>query len=303
MQDGYICNGKIIGKIGIALKEIEMKKILLILTLIFILPNIFAQTANIKVMSYNIRCGYCEDSSDVNNWSKRKYLVAYLIKTHNPDLIGLQEAEKFQVIDLIEMLDEYDWYGVSREDGKEGGESTAILYRKKRFVTEEKITLWLSETPLIVSKGWDAMFKRTVTVIKFKDLLSSNEFYYFNTHFDHVGEIARTESSRLLINEIDKYSTNYPVLLTGDFNYKSDSPGYQIITEKLYDAQFISGNQNREDNISFNGFGKEIQPDNKIDFIFVNEKTKVLNHTIDTTTFNGLYPSDHYPVIANILLK
>ena len=119
-------------------------------------------------MTYNIRCGFCEDSSSVNNWSKRKYLVAYLIKNHNPDLIGLQEAEMFQVKELIEMLDEYDWYGVSREDGKEGGESTAILYRTKRFSPEQKQTLWLSETPELVSKGWDAMFKRTVTIIKLK---------------------------------------------------------------------------------------------------------------------------------------
>lgn len=72
-------------------------------------------------MTYNIRCEYCEDSSSVNNWSNRKYLVAYTIKSHHPNLIGLQEAEMFQVKELIEMLDEYDWYGVSCEDGKEGG--------------------------------------------------------------------------------------------------------------------------------------------------------------------------------------
>ena len=132
-----------------------MKKILLLFIIVILTQITFAQTENIKVMTYNIRCGYCEDSSSVNNWSNRKYLVAYLIKSHNPDLIGLQEAEMFQVKELIEMLGNYDWYGVSREDGKEGGESTAILYRKKRFELEEKQTLWLSETPDIVSKGCD----------------------------------------------------------------------------------------------------------------------------------------------------
>ena len=273
--------------------------------IIFILLSFpsFPQTENIKVMTYNIRCGYCEDSSNVNNWSKRKYLVAYIIKNHNPDLIGLQEAERFQVKELIEMLDEYDWYGVSRENGKDEGESTAILYRRKKFIPVEKKTLWLSETPMIISKGWDAMFKRTVTIIKLKTLMSSKEFYYFNTHFDHIGETARTESSRLLINEISKYSANYPVVLTGDFNYTSNSPGYRIITEKLSDAKLVLHNPNKGGNITFNGFGNEIRADNKIDFIFVNDKTKVLNHTIDTTTFNGLYPSDHYPVITNIILR
>lgn len=279
-----------------------MKKLLLILTIIFLIQNIFSQTDNIKVMTYNIRCGYCEDSSDVNNWSNRKYLVAYMIKTHSPDLIGLQEAEMFQVKELIEMLDEYDWYGVSREDGKEGGESTAILFRKNRFTVEEKKTLWLSETPELVSKGWDAMYKRTVTIIKLKDLMSSIEFYYFNTHFDHIGEVARTESSKMIVNAIGKFSTEYPVILSGDFNYRSTSDGYKIITNKIFDTQSISKNESGG-NITFNGFGKDIQSDNKIDFIFVNDKVEVLNHTIDTTTFNGLYPSDHYPVISEVKLK
>ncbi|HEX9252599.1 MAG TPA: endonuclease/exonuclease/phosphatase family protein [Ignavibacteriaceae bacterium] len=280
-----------------------MKKVLFPLLFIFITLSTFAQTVDIKVMTYNIRCGFCEDSSDVNNWSKRKYLVAYLIKNHNPDLIGLQEAEMFQVKELIEMLDEYDWYGVSREDGKEGGESTAILYKTKRFKLEEKYTIWLSETPELVSKGWDAAFKRTVTIAKLKDLQSKKEFYYLNTHFDHIGETARTESSRLIVKEINKYSKDYPIILSGDFNYTSSSDGYKIITGKLFDSKSVSKKESLGGNITFNGFGKDIQPDNKIDFIFVNNKIEVLNHLIDTTTFNGLYPSDHYPVIADLLLK
>jgi len=280
-----------------------MKKVLFPLLFIFITLSTFAQTVDIKVMTYNIRCGFCEDSSDVNNWSKRKYLVAYLIKNHNPDLIGLQEAEMFQVKELIEMLDEYDWYGVSREDGKEGGESTAILYKTKRFKLEEKYTIWLSETPELVSKGWDAAFKRTVTIAKLKDLQSKKEFYYLNTHFDHIGETARTESSRLIVKEINKYSKDYPIILSGDFNYTSISDGYKIITGKLFDSKSVSKKESLGGNITFNGFGKDIQPDNKIDFIFVNNKIEVLNHLIDTTTFNGLYPSDHYPVIAVLLLK
>ena len=124
-----------------------------------------------------------------------------------------------------------------------------------------------------------------------------------NAHFDHIGEIARTESSNLILNKIDEYSNDYPVILTGDFNYTSSSDGYKIITSKLFDAITISKQQSTGGNITFNGFGKEIVPDNKIDFIFVNDKTTVLNHIIDTTIFNGSYPSDHYPVISEIKLK
>jgi endonuclease/exonuclease/phosphatase family metal-dependent hydrolase len=234
-----------------------MKKLLLLLTVIILTQITFAQTENIKVMSYNIRCGFCEDSSNVNNWSNRKYLVAYLIKNHNPDLIGLQEAEMFQVNELVEMLDEYDWYGVSREDGKEKGESTAILYKKKRFKPVTKKTFWLSDTPNRVSKGWDAALNRTVTVIKFKDKKLKREFYYANTHFDHIGENARTESSRLIVNLLSQYSDKYPVIFSGDLNYTSNSDGYNILSSKLF----------------------------------------------DTKLFNGLYPSDHYPLISEVNIK
>ena len=280
-----------------------MKKLLIVFLLVFVSLTLEAQNKEIKIMTYNIRCGFCEDSSSVNNWSKRKYLVAYIIKNHNPDLIGLQEAEMFQVKELIEMLDEYDWYGVSREDGKEGGESTAILYRKTRFSPEQKQTLWLSETPEMVSKGWDAAFKRTVTITKLTDILLSKAIYYFNTHLDHIGEAARTESSQMILSEIGKYTNEYPVILSGDFNYRSSSDGYKIIVNKIFDTKLISKTESNGGNITFNGFGKDIQPDNKIDFIFVNDKVEVLNHIIDTTTFNGLYPSDHYPVISEIRIK
>ncbi len=280
-----------------------MKKFVLLFNLFVFSILLNAQPDNIKVMTYNIRCGYCEESSSVNNWSKRKFLLAYVIKTNNPDLIGLQEAEQFQIKDLIEMLDDYEYYGVGRDDGKEKGESAAVLYKKNRFAPLSEKTLWLSETPDKISKGWDAALNRTVTILKLNDLKNSRELYFFNTHFDHMGEKARTESSRLIINEINKIASALPVILTGDFNYTSSADGYKIITQSLFDADKISKTESTGGNISFNGFGKDIKPDNKIDFIFVNNQIDVLTHLIDTTTFNGLYPSDHYPVISEIKFK
>lgn len=280
-----------------------MKRLFYFCLLIIFSSSIFGQNGNIKVITYNIRCGYCEDSSNVNNWSKRKFLLAYIIKTHNPDLIGLQEAEQFQIKDLINLLGDYEFYGVGRDDGKEKGESAAILYKKNHLKPLIEKTLWLSETPDKISKGWDAALNRTVTIIKFKDLYSGKEFYYLNTHFDHMGNKARTESSELIAKIVSEFSSEYPIILTGDFNYTSKSDGYRIITESLSDANFISKEKGSGGNITFNGFGKDVQPENKIDFIFVNNRVDVLTHIIDTTTFNGLYPSDHYPVISKIGLR
>jgi endonuclease/exonuclease/phosphatase family metal-dependent hydrolase len=279
-----------------------MKKI----SLIFLFASIFfialAQTDTIKVMTYNIRCGYCEKPDDINNWAKRKFLVAYMIKTEDPDLVGLQEAEQFQITDLVKMLDNYDFYGLGRDDGKKKGESAAILYKKDKFKPEKEKTLWLSGTPKKVSRGWDAALNRTVTIVRLKDLKSSKEFYFFNTHLDHIGETARRESSKLLVDQIERLK-NHPVILTGDFNYTESAEGYKIITSSLHDAGKIFQTKSTGGNISFNGFSKQVIPDNKIDFIFVNDKVEVLSHEIDTTTYNGLYPSDHYPVISVIKFK
>ncbi len=96
-------------------------------------------------------------------------LVADLIRRHEPDLIGLQEAELYQARDLIKLLGEYDWIGVGRDDGKEQGEATAILFRKSRFELVSGQTFWLSPTPSSVGKGWDAALNRTISIARLRD--------------------------------------------------------------------------------------------------------------------------------------
>ena len=143
-----------------------MKKLFSLFILFFFVINIYSQSESIKVMTYNIRCGYCEDSSSVNNWSKRKYLVAQIIAKHNPDLIGLQEAEQFQIKDLVQILRDYNWYGVGGMMGKrKENQQQFFIENIDLFMDGVKDTLWLSETPEIISKGWDAALNRTVTIV------------------------------------------------------------------------------------------------------------------------------------------
>jgi endonuclease/exonuclease/phosphatase family metal-dependent hydrolase len=259
--------------------------------------NLHAQSQPLNVMSYNIRCGSCEAADNPNNWKKRKYLVGHLIKIHNPDIIGLQEAELFQVEDLIEMLDDYSWVGIGRDDGKNKGESTAILFRHARFTLQAQQSIWLSQTPNQPSRGWDATYRRTLTIAKLLDVQAQQPLYIFNTHLDNEGETARQESAKLLLAEIAKLDAQTPLFVTGDFNSKAGSKTYEILTDVLNDAEKISTSPAIGGRRTFNGFGSNDEPDNKIDFIFVNNAVKVSDHTVDTTTYNGLYPSDHYPLI------
>jgi endonuclease/exonuclease/phosphatase family metal-dependent hydrolase len=281
-----------------------MKQFLMGLVLLALFTSTFSISAfannPVTVMSYNIRCGSCEPKGNPNHWEKRKYFVAHLIKTHNPDIIGLQEAELFQIEDLVEMLDDYSWMGVGRDDGKDKGETTAILFRTARFSLQAQQTLWLSQTPQQPSRGWDATYRRTLSAAKLLDALTKQPIYIVNTHLDNEGETARQESAKLLLNEIAKFDAAAPVVLTGDFNFTASAKGYEIITQVLADAEKISTTPAAGGGKTYNGFGENKEPDNKIDFVFVKKSMKVKNHLIDTTTYNNLYPSDHYPVIVTM---
>jgi endonuclease/exonuclease/phosphatase family metal-dependent hydrolase len=277
-----------------------MMKLVCSLLLFILSTSAFAQNGKLNVMSFNIRCGSCESAESPNYWKKRKYFVAHLIKTHNPDVIGLQEAELSQIEDLVEMLDDYSWIGVGRDDGKDKGEATAILFRSGRFSLQGQKNLWLSQTPQQVSRGWDATYRRTLTIAQLLDAQTKKALYVFNTHFDNEGEMARQESAKLLLAEMDKLDQQLPVVVTGDFNTKADSKAYEILTEKLMDAEKSSSTPATGGSKTFNGFGEDTEVDNKIDFIFANKLLKVMSHQIDTTTYNNLYPSDHYPLVVQV---
>lgn len=257
-------------------------------------------------MTFNIR--YNEPKDGVNAWANRKTKVADVIRFHKADLIGVQEAQNNQLKDLETLLPDFAWRGVGRTDGREDGEYSAIFYRKSRFKLFETETFWLSETPEKAgSKGWDADFPRIVTWAKFEDKNTKKIFYLFNTHFDHRGEKARIESAKLLLARIPKIAGNAPFVVTGDFNAKEDTNVYKILTGKedvgafeLLDARYVSINGHFGGNSTFNSF-KELEPDRRIDYIFVGENIKVIEHGILSDRWDGLWASDHLPVLAEII--
>jgi len=251
-------------------------------------------------MSYNIRCGSCEAVTDVNHWSRRKTLVAEVIRKSGADLIGLQEAELFQVTDLVELLPDFDWYGVGRDAGDQRGEMNAVLVRRSVFDIESRKTLWLSATPDVASPGWDAMFKRTLTHVQLRSKSTGKHLHFLNTHFDHMGERARLESAYLVARAAQELAVRDAVLLTGDLNLRSEHPAYAALARALQDAATTSATAPTGGTITFNGFGNELEPDNKIDFIFVSDGLRSRSHAVITDVYQGRYPSDHFPVVSTI---
>jgi len=290
-------------------KPVLTRKIFLLLFVFLSQIAVFAQTSAdrnaLRVMTFNIR--YNEPRDGVNAWANRKTKVSDVIRFHKADLVGVQEALYNQLQDLEKLLPDFAWCGIGR-NGENKGEFSAILYRKSRFKLLETNTFWLSETPEKTgSKGWDADFPRIVTWAKFQDRNTKRTFYQFNTHFDHIGKQARTESAKLLLTQIPKIAAKSPFVVTGDFNAKEDTNIYKILTGKeeaanfkLIDARYVSKNGHFGGNSTFNEF-KELVPAMKIDYIFVGETAKVLEHGILSDRWDGLWASDHLPVLAEIV--
>ena len=260
----------------------------------------------LRVMSFNIR--YDEPRDGVNAWPNRKTKVADVIRFHKADIVGVQEALLSQLGDLEKLLPDFAWCGVGRTDGKEAGEYSAILYNKSRFQLLETNTFWLSETPdRPGSMGWDAAYPRVVTWAKFKDRVSKKTFIHFNTHFDHRGEKAQKESAALILKKVGEIAGRFPFVLAGDLNVTEDSEAYKTLkngnsTTRLADAKYASTHGHFGGDSTFNEF-KELQPGRKIDYIFVREGMLVTEHGVLSDRWNGLWASDHIPVIAEIVIR
>lgn len=274
--------------------------IFLTLNLFVFYNSSFSQEETVRIMTYNIR--YANENPG-EEWSVRKYLVNEMIKFHRPDIFGVQEALKNQINYLAESFPNFYWVGVGRDDGDKEGEYSAIFISKK-FNVVDSGTFWLSQTPANPSIGWDAAFKRIVTWAKLFNQLSQDTFVVLNTHFDHIGKIARLNSAKLILEKTQPFINKFPVILMGDFNDTDSSDVYCTLTENnlFQDAQYKDHVINYGTNITFNGFGNNFA-EGKIDFIFVNEKIKVLRHGIIGDKFENQYASDHMPVIADFIIK
>ena len=265
-----------------------------------------AAPAPLRVMTFNIR--YDNPGDGVNAWPNRKDWVASLIRWHGADIIGVQEALKHQLTDLDARLPGFARVGVGRADGREKGEFSAILYRADRVALRDSGTFWLSPTPEVPgSKGWDTAIERVATWARFADRRTGCEWFQINTHFDHIGEVARQESARLIRRRIASLARGAAVVMTGDLNTEPTHAPYRILTTEpmadatppLLDAFTVSRNGHYGPTSSWNAF-KAIEPNRRIDYILVSSPVVVAQHAILPDMWDGRFPSDHLPVMATI---
>lgn len=270
-------------------------KLQLILILFLLMPfNNHAQ--NIKVMSYNVKLDRQKEGKD--SWTNRKPFFSKQIKFYEPDVLGVQEALPNQMQDLDSLLPNYSYVGVGRDDGKNEGEFSAIFYKTKTLKVLESSTFWLSQTPDKVGMGWDAVCNRICTYALFEVVGTAQKFWVFNTHFDHVGLEARTQSVGLILDKIKAINhQNYPVILSGDFNMTPDDENIEYLKTVLADAkaqaQLCFGPQG-----TYNGFRFDKPVTERIDYIFVSPTVTVNKYAVLSDSWNLQYPSDHLPVFV-----
>ncbi len=274
-----------------------------LLYLLLLLPIVsWADSIDVTAMSYNIRMNTPTDGP--NAWPKRKEWVVDVITQSGAGIIGLQEVTPEQKKYLARAMKGYGNYGVGRDNGSNKGEHCLILYKESLYELLDSGTFWLSETPNVPgSKSWDAAITRIASWAKFREKASGREFYFYNTHFDHKGELARYQAMLVLKEHLYATAKGFRVIVAGDFNFRPDSKPYTLIdTDAGGPAMYDSYEKaiQKDGELTCCGFEVNGKPCSRIDYILVDYATSVKSYKVITESRNGHYPSDHLPVVCKL---
>lgn len=275
-------------------------KIKLIVVLFSFFTGLYSQN-NLVCLTYNIKLDFPKEGE--NSWSNRQPFMLSQLLFYEPDIFGVQEAMPNQMKDLDSLLTDYEFVGVGRDDGNNKGEYSAIFYKSNQFKILRTSTFWLSQTPEKVSMGWDAVCHRVCTYALFENIKTKKQFYVFNTHFDHVGVVARKNSAVLIIQKIKEINTEmHPVILMGDFNMEEGYESIHYISQYLKDSKTVSTSKPFGPSGTFNGFNFNEPVTQRIDFIFVSPEIQVNKYAVLSDSKACKYPSDHLPVLVSLNL-
>ena len=259
-------------------------------------------TIDVSVMTYNVRYGLANDGGD--SWEHRKDHLAKLIQSINPDFLGTQEGLPFQIEHILDAMPVYKFIGKDRDNNGKG-ENTAIFYNTKKYKVLESKTFWLSKNQNTVSKDWDAAYPRIYTYGLFQEIKNKKKFWIINTHFDHIGEIARVKSAQIIIDKIKEINEvdQFPVIFMGDLNATPNEVPISILDDYLLNTKDLSKTKPTGSSGTFNNFEFNKPVTKLIDYIFVNKKiTSINKHAVLSDSNDSKYPSDHFPVYIELTL-
>jgi endonuclease/exonuclease/phosphatase family metal-dependent hydrolase len=254
----------------------------------------------LKVMTFNVRYGTARDGE--NAWPHRKEMLIKTIRDQDPDLLGLQECLAFQANYIQEAFPEYRWFGIDR-DVSGLGEMTCIFYRHGIMDPVESGNFWISETPEVpASISWDSSLTRIATWARFYHRKSKTWFHYFNTHLDHIGVEARKQGITLVSERIAQLPENSVAILTGDFNSTAEkSAAYDVAMEQGFTDAWRVADEQVGPEVTFTAFKTpDFNKKDRIDWILFKGPITVSRCETITYSEEGRYPSDHFPVAAQL---
>lgn len=261
----------------------------------------------LRLMSANLRFARAPDGEQ--RWARRKKLALARIQTFKPHLLGLQECELGAQSEFLRRgLPDYGWVGEPRGgDGPARKEMAPLLYHQQVFELLDAGVFWLSETPQVPgSLSWGSSLARTAAWARLRLRVPPHrELLFANTHLDHASAGARLAGARLLRRFLHDQNRDLPLVLTGDFNAEKDSPPYRALTRsphpRLVDA-WRRLHPPGADKGTFHAYGTLSQA-SAIDWILLSEHFKVVQAGIDRSQQAGLFPSDHYPLWAEVRIN
>lgn len=259
-------------------------------------------SAQTSIMSFNIRYNNPHDGE--NSWDNRKVELTTMLINYHPDILGIQEGLYEQNEFINQKLKEYKYVGVGREDGNQKGEYVPIFYNTNTYELLETKTYWLSQTPDIVSIGWNASMERITTYGVFKNKTTHDTLYVFNCHYDHIGKKARRKSSKFIINLIkEKGLLDKKLVVLGDLNSMPQDAAIKILKRKLTDSFEVSNYPKDKSVQTFNNFDNQYVSRKRIDYIFIKNINLLSYKIINDRRENGLFISDHFPVLISLISK
>lgn len=262
-------------------------------------PSSKADSHGIRVMTFNVR--YPNPDDGINVWSNRRDLMVKIIHTQHPDVVGTQELFTRQGDYLAQHLKHYQWFGLGRNgNNKENGdnEHMGVFYNTRHLRIIKRGNFWLSATPNVPgSVSWGQLMPRMVTWAEFQDKQSGKRFYFYDTHLPYRSKDVelRKKGVKVILKHLAKVPDSLPIIMTGDFNSGPHSPTHALMTTALHDA-WIKAPTHHGPAHTFHDFTGQARK--RIDYIYY-RGVKVDDVRTVTTHHGKVYPSDHFPVVAD----
>jgi endonuclease/exonuclease/phosphatase family metal-dependent hydrolase len=253
----------------------------------------------ICLITCNIR--FDNPADGANSWKNRRDFLSQTLLKYNPSLIATQEGRYHQISELNLSLESFQ---IIDQHRSWIGERMYPTLFAKQGVFEHLASgdLWLSETPEVAgSLSFNSTFPRLMTWTRIQLKGSEENILIVNTHLDHVKQETRIEQAKVLVNQIHRlWDQKSALIIMGDFNDSPDSSVMKIIFKEFPFLNDAWRQFNSNEETSHHAFKGEIQNGSRIDWILIDKKFTIQSCLMDKSNLNGLYPTDHFPVICQI---